>query len=198
MSIVFLAGCSSAEDEVSIRSEDVDFTVKNPPAVSLSHQSAGENPVNAIKRESINPEKISIPAIGVEAVVQHLGIAKDGTMAVPDNIEEVSWFEPGYRPGQNGRAVIAGHVDGMDGPAVFWDLSQLRQGDRIIVEGGGEKLAFQVRAMESVQLEIADISAIFGYTSSPELVLITCSGTYNHSLGTREERLLVYASYIDE
>lgn len=198
LSMVFLAGCHSADDEVSIRSEDIDFAVKTPPAVALSHQSAGENPVNAIKREGVKPERISIPAIGIEAAVQHLGTAKDGTMAVPENIKEVSWFEPGYRPGQNGRAVIAGHVDGMDGPAVFWDLSQLRQGDRIIVEGEGKKLVFQVHAMESVQLEIADISAVFGYTSSPELVLITCSGTYNHSLGTREERLLVYASHIDE
>jgi LPXTG-site transpeptidase (sortase) family protein len=196
--LLFLSGCQSAEDEVSSRSKDIDFSSKKPSATVLSHQPAGENPINAVKRAGIEPEKVVIPAIGVKASVQHLGVTEDGAMAVPDNIEDVSWFETGYRPGQNGRAVIAGHVDGVDGPAVFWDLSRLKQGDHIIVEGEMEKLSFEVYAMESVPLEWADVPAVFGYTSSPELVLITCSGAYDHSLGTRMERLIVYASYIEE
>ncbi|WP_106532090.1 class F sortase [Planomicrobium soli] len=198
LSLVFLIGCQSEKDEVSIRSENIDFSSKQSVAVTLSHHSVGENPINAVRQSGIAPEKIFIPAIGVEAAIQHLGKTKDGTMAVPDNIQEVSWFEPGYRPGQNGRAVIAGHVDGLDGPAIFWDLTQLEKGDKVIVEGEGKKLSFQVYAMESVPLEKADVSAVFSYTSSPELVLITCSGAYSRTLGTREERLIVYASYIDE
>ncbi|WP_301724214.1 class F sortase [Planococcus shixiaomingii] len=196
--LVFLQGCQSTKDEVSIRSENIDFSSKQSTPVVVSQLQVGENPINEVKRTGIKPESLQIPAIGVEAAVQHLGTTKDGTMAVPDNIEDVSWFEPGYQPGQNGRAVIAGHVDGLDGPAVFWDLSKLKQGDKIIVEGETEQLTFQVHSMESVPLEMTNVSTVFGYTASPELVLITCSGTYSHSLGTREERLIVYASYIDE
>ncbi|TWT14580.1 class F sortase [Planomicrobium sp. CPCC 101079] len=198
LSLVLLAGCQSTKDEVSIRSENIEFSSKQSAAVTLSHRPAAENPINAAKREGVKPAKVSIPAIGVEAAVQHLGTTKAGAMAVPDDINEVSWFEPGYRPGQNGRAVIAGHVDGLDGPAIFWNLTQLKEGDKIIVEGEGEQLTFQVYAMESVPLEQADVSSVFGYTSSPELVLITCSGVYSHSMGTREERLFVYASHIEE
>ena len=198
LSALVLAGCQTQEDEVSKRSENIDVSIIQPTAVKISAPLSGENPVNAVKRTGMKPELLRIPAIGVEAEVQHLGVAEDGAMAVPDAIEDVSWYEQGYWPGQNGRAVIAGHVDGLEGPAVFWDLSQLEPGDEIVVEGKKEKMKFQVQAMESVPLEGADISSIFGYSSSPELVLITCSGLYNKSLGTREERLIVYASYIEE
>ena len=119
-------------------------------------------------------------------------------MDVPDTIEDVSWFAPGYKPGENGRAVIAGHVDGIDGPAIFWDLAELEAGDEIIVEGEDGQLVFQVYAIESVELELADVQSVFGYRSSPELVLITCSGDYDHNRGTREERLIVYTELVEE
>ena len=109
----------------------------------------------------------------------------------------MSWFEPGYNPGQNGRAVIAGHVDGLEGPAIFWDLADVQAGDVIEVAGEDETLTFEIYKLESIPLALADVSEVFGYTSSPELVLITCSGTYNREWGTREERLVVYAKLIN-
>lgn len=197
VAVIFLAGCQTVKDEVSVRSENIDFAVEETAAV-VSKAPTGENPINAIKKTGIEPATLEIPAIGVESTVQHLGVTKKGEMAVPDNIEDVSWFEPGYRPGQNGRAVIAGHVDGIEGPAVFWDLSKLERGDEIFIEGGGERLKFQIKAMESIPLDMADIPSLFGYWAVPELVLITCSGVYNRKLGTREERLVVYASLVEE
>ena len=197
-----LAGCQEAEDEVSVRSENVGFaaeqTEKVKVEVNVKAAAPVGNPINASARTGIKPESLKIPAIGVDTSVQHLGTTETGEMAVPDNIDEVSWFSPGYQPGQNGRAVIAGHVDGIDGPAVFWDLSELQPGDEITVEGEGRQLIYKVHTMESVPLDEADVPNIFGYSSSPELVLITCSGTYDFSRGTREERLVVYASYAGE
>lgn len=203
-----LAGCQEVEDEVSVRTENVGFAAEqtekvevNVEAAEPAGEPAGEpakNPINLSTRTGIEPESLKIPAIGVDTSVQHLGTTETGEMAVPDNIDEVSWFSPGYQPGQNGRAVIAGHVDGVDGPAVFWDLSELQPGDEITVEGEGRQLIYKVHTMESVPLDQADIPKIFGYSSSPELVLITCSGTYDFDRGTREERLVVYASYAGE
>lgn len=203
-----LAGCQEVEDEVSVRTENVGFAAEQTEKVEVNvkaEETAGEpagepakNPINLSTRTGIAPESLKIPAIGVDTSVQHLGTTETGEMAVPDNIDEVSWFSPGYQPGQNGRAVIAGHVDGVDGPAVFWDLSELQPGDEITVEGEGRQLIYKVHTMESVPLDQADIPKIFGYSSSPELVLITCSGTYDFDRGTREERLVVYASYAGE
>lgn len=218
LALVFLAGCTAApQDEVSIRSAEVGFAVKaeparseqpkkvekakaaekeKPAAKSKSKQAA--NPINELNQPGIAPEMLSIPSIGIEADVTHLGVTDTGEMAVPDNGEELSWFSPGYQPGQRGRAVIAGHVDDLDGPAVFWDLTELEPGDEIIVSGEDRKLRFKVHTMESVPLDLADVDSVFGYHSSPELVLITCSGTYDYDRGTREERLIVYASLVEE
>lgn len=199
LSIVFvLAGCQQPVDEVSVRSENVGFAQDEPILVNVQPSAPKENPINGIKRTGIQPNSLKIPAIDVEAQIQQLGVTKSGEMAVPNNIEDVSWFAPGYKPGQNGRAVIAGHVDGVDGPAVFWDLSKLELGDELVVENKDKTLTFRVHTMESVPLDLADVSAVFGYTATPELVLITCSGTYDFDRGTREERLIVYASLVEK
>lgn len=198
LALFFLAGCQQPVDEVSVRTENVGFTLDEPAAVNVQQPAPVKNPINGLKRSGIQPTSLKIPAIDLEAQVQHLGITENGEMAVPDNIEDVSWFSPGYEPGENGRAVIAGHVDGLDGPAIFWDLSKLQLGDEVVVQDKDRTLAFKVHTMESVPLDLADVSQVFGYTSSPELVLITCSGTYDFDRGTREERLIVYASLIEE
>ncbi len=199
LSTVFvLAGCQQPIDEVSVRSENIGFAQDEPITVNIQPSAPKENPINGIKRTGIQPSSLKIPAIDVEAQVQHLGVTESGEMAVPNNIEDVSWFSPGYKPGQNGRAVIAGHVDGVDGPAIFWNLSKLELGDELLVENKDRTLIFKVHTMESVPLDLADVSDVFSYTSSPELVLITCSGTYNFDQGTREERLIVYASLVEK
>ena len=200
---------------MSLRSEEAGFAVKAEPAMSEQPTKAEKakgaekekpaakseraaNPINELNQPGISPEKLSIPSIGVEAEILHLGVTDTGEMAVPDNGEELSWFSPGYRPGQRGRSVIAGHVDDLDGPAVFWDLTELEPGAEILVSGEDRELRFKVHTMESVPLDLADIESVFGYHSSPELVLITCSGTYDYDRGTREERLIVYASLMQE
>lgn len=184
-----------------MKTETIGFEAEAPservaPAVKSAVQPT-ENPINAALSKGISPQTIRIPSIGVEAPVQHLGVNEKGEMAVPDEINEVSWFEPGYNPGQNGRAVIAGHVDGVEGPAIFWDLADVQAGDVIEVAGEDETLTFEIYKLESIPLALADVSEVFGYTSSSELVLITCSGTYNREWGTREERLVVYAKLIN-
>ena len=196
--LFLLAGCQQPVDEVSVRSENIGFTSDEAAAVTIQQPAPVSNPINGLKRTGIQPNTLKIPAIDVEAQVQHLGTTSTGEMAVPDNIEDVSWFSPGYQPGQNGRAVIAGHVDGVEGPAIFWDLSKLQLGDEVLVQDEDRTLTFKVHTMESVPLDLADVSTVFGYTSSPELVLITCSGTYDFDRGTREERLIVYASLIEK
>ncbi|CEG23749.1 Sortase family protein [Planococcus massiliensis] len=192
VSFVFLSGCQAQADEVSDRMEEVGFITKQPqPAKTLemNKTAPAENPINTLSVNKGNkPETLSIPAIGIEAEVLPLGTEKDGRMAVPKTPDEVSWFEPGYLPGENGRAVIAGHVDAVGDPAIFWDLADLKACDEIMVAGGEKELKFKVYAMESVELDLADIEDIFGCRSTPELVLITCSGEFDFERGTRRER----------
>lgn len=199
LSLLILTGCMPV-DEVAEKSQDVGFemdpteVVKAP--VVQSARTLAENPINAALPKTIVPTSLSIPSIGVEAPVQHLGENEKGEMAVPNEVDEVSWFEPGYIPGQKGRAVIAGHVDGIEGPAIFWDLSDVQAGDTILVSGDQGQLTFEIYKMESIPLDLAEVSTIFGPSTQPELILITCSGLYDRDRGTREQRLVVYAKLI--
>ena len=56
-------------------------------------------------------------------------------MDVPKQPDDVAWFDLGFRPGQKGSAVIDGHSGWKDNrPAVFDNLSKLKNGDKIYVE----------------------------------------------------------------
>jgi hypothetical protein len=76
---------------------------------------------------------LSIPAIGVEAAVTKLGLRPDSTVEVPTDPDKTGWFRLGPFPGQRGSAVILGHVDSHEGPAVFIMLRYLKAGDRVQV-----------------------------------------------------------------
>ncbi|MDR0136595.1 class F sortase [Metabacillus idriensis] len=144
--------------------------------------------------KGITPVKVNIPSINVEANIEQVGILENGQMGVPQEINNVGWFEPGVKPGSRGSAVLAGHVDSKTGPAIFFNLKDLKQGDEIIVtDEKGTSLTFIVKNQESYPRGSAPIDEIFQTEEGQNLNLITCSGTFNRSAGTHEERLVVFA-----
>ena len=71
------------------------------------------------------PVSVSIPAIGVNSKLLHLGLNADGTIQVPSLetcSDRAAWYKYSATPGQIGSSVIEGHVDGIRGPAVFFRL----------------------------------------------------------------------------
>lgn len=151
------------------------------------------------KTESIGivPTKLEIPTLKVSASVDGQGLNKDGQMEVPNNGEDVGWYELGAKPGANGNAVIAGHVDDYRGPAVFFYLKNLKAGDLIHVYGKeNEKVSFQVEKVVAYKKDEAPLRVIFGPSQQPRLNLITCTGVYNRKNNEHEKRLVVYAKRI--
>ena len=59
------------------------------------------------------PTRIAISRLDLRAPVHRVGIAPDGSIAVPDvaRAQEAGWYDQGPTPGQYGPAVIVGHVD---------------------------------------------------------------------------------------
>ncbi len=69
------------------------------------------------------------PLIGVSSEVNPIGLAPDGTLAVPQpgpDLDQAAWFQNSPTPGQPGPAIIEGHVDTAAGPSVFFELGKLR------------------------------------------------------------------------
>lgn len=160
-------------------------------------QSSSDVEIIKDERKGIIPVTIEIPAIDVKTKVEHVGTLNDGRMNVPKDADNVGWYKPGTMPGAQGNSVIAGHVDDLTSPAVFYHLHKLKSGDEIIVEGeSGQKLTFKVVQSDVYPRQDAPIENIFGFSYRSMLNLITCTGEYDPNTTEREERLVVSAELV--
>jgi LPXTG-site transpeptidase (sortase) family protein len=154
-----------------------------PSAAETFHLAAGP----------IIPARLRIPAIGVDALVARVGLLRDGSMAVPDNLWRSGWLSSSARPGEAGSSVIAGHR-GIGTPALFSHLEDLRPGDRIHVsDASGGELVYEVMRVSSLDLSVGSQIQVFGRTSEQQLVLITCIGQYSRTTRTYDHRLVVFS-----
>jgi Sortase domain len=146
-------------------------------------QASTEHPAHE-PTEPVQPGWIVIDAIGVSADVEAVGLAADGTLALPADVADVGWFDGSSRPGDMGPAVMVGHLDSVDGPAVFARLSQLEVGDVVTVENDqGTAVSFTVSTVTRHPKQSFPTQAVYGATPDAELRLITCGGSYDDDDG---------------
>jgi sortase (surface protein transpeptidase) len=143
------------------------------------------------------PQRLFIPAIGIDAPVEPVGLEPNGAMATPHGAINTGWFAPGARPGEPGNAVLAGHVDYRGvGPAVFYRLHRLRPGDAVwTTDEQGRRRRFIVEAIEQYRTETAPLERIFGATGEARLNLITCAGNFSSNSRSYDQRLVVYTRW---
>lgn len=147
----------------------------------------------------MTPARIEIPSIGVDTAIEPTGILDNGEMGVPEDVDQVGWFEPGYKTGSKGHSVLAGHVDSLTGPAVFYELENVKIGETVtITDADGRKMVFEIQKKVSYETDEAPIEEIFGPSDDRMINLITCTGDYNRSIGSHEERLVVTAELISD
>lgn len=147
-----------------------------------------------------DPVRLVIPAIGVNASVETVGILNNGDLATPTRSPwtDVGWFVSGPQPGQQGSAVIDGHLDRPGGyPAVFWNLRYMQVGEHVmVVRTNGKTLNFQVTRVAFYSPQSAPIQAIFGNSGGTYLNLITCAGDWIPSQHQTTLRLVVYTTLV--
>jgi Sortase domain len=146
------------------------------------------------------PERLSIPAIKVEAPVMSVGLASDGTIGVPplQRHNEAGWFDEGPTPGQFGPAVIVGHADTRTGPSVFHDLGRMRPGQKIEVARRDNSVAvFEVNSIEHFGKSRLPLQRVYGDYTRPALRLVTCGGTWlGDGRGGYSDNVIVFASLV--
>ena len=142
-----------------------------------------------------NPVRVTIPAIGVDAGVQDVGLADDGTMGVPVGSSDVAWYDLGVDPGQAGDAAFTGHISSIYYPGVFYNIDELSQGNTIHVFGDdGTELVFTVQEVDSYPADTFPMDKIFGQSMVPGVVLITCSGDWDPVAHLFANRTVVFAT----
>ena len=141
------------------------------------------------------PDRIRIPSIDVDAPLTGLGLTETGSLDVPpaDRKNLAGWYEAGTTPGETGTAIIAGHVDNADGPAVFYSLGALRKGSTIEVDRrDGGVAVFTVDAVEVYDGRDFPDARVYGAAPRPELRVITCGGDWSRTTGY-QGNVVVYA-----
>ena len=141
---------------------------------------------------AVNPNRLRIPALGVDAAVVPVGLEANGDMEIP-GAADVGWYELGPRPGAPGSAVLAAHIDYNGQRGAFFDLGSVPVGAEILVDGDGGEQRFVVSEREQVAKADVDLSRYFTNDGPNRITLITCGGGFDKSIRHYEDNLIITA-----
>ena len=144
---------------------------------------------------SLVPLSVRIPSVGVESPLVPLGLNPDHTLQVPTEYSVAGWYIYRPVPGQRGPAVIAGHVDSVSGPGVFYRLKDLPIGASIDVSrNDGSVAVFTVTAKEQHSKDAFPTDRVYGPTPNAQLRVITCGGAFDYSARHYKDNIIVFAN----
>lgn len=169
------------------------------PTQSQKHSESKGAVASVQTKQYAQPARLSIPKLGVDASVESVGMDNNENMDIPKNADNVAWYNLGYKPGEKGNAVIAGHFDKVSGaPAVFYHLENLHVGDRIVTtDVNGDTVNFSVVRLATYTDEAFPLEEVFGQAEKSMLNLITCDGTWNSKTKSYSHRTVVYAELVE-
>lgn len=152
-------------------------------------------PDHDVSIQAPNPVTIRIPRLDVNAPIIPLGLKDDGSIEVPRRTEETGWWLGGPEPGEPGPAVILGHIDSQQGPAVFHQLRYLEAGDEVHIDRvDGSTVSYVVDSSARHLKDEFPTDAVYGPTPEPTLRLVTCGGVFDSDEMSYRDNLIVFAS----
>ncbi|MGW0822867.1 class F sortase [Streptomyces sp. NPDC002845] len=131
-------------------------------------------------------DRVRIPAIQVDAPVMPVGLDIEGWVDAPpaEDPNLAGWFTGSVSPGEKGTAVVVGHVDNQQGPAVFYGLGALSKGNRVeVLRQDGKTAVFEIYGIEVFEKHSFPGDRVYGNTGVPELRVITCGGGFSKQNG---------------
>ncbi|MGY1725024.1 class F sortase [Blastococcus sp. SYSU DS0533] len=154
----------------------------------------------------IEPAWLAIPAIGVDAPVEHrgtvtyenpfTGLTVDG-YGVPGSMLTTSWWSDGPAPGSGRMAVVLGHQQD-EGDAVFNRLHELAPGDEVVLRddrGAALRLTVLGEPLTGLDKATSALSdALNGHPAEADVALVTCGGEFDDAAGTSTENTVVFAT----
>jgi hypothetical protein len=155
----------------------------------------GFNPGDLVQADGARPVAIEVAAAGVDAGIETINII-DGVMLDPTDPLLVSWYEDSAKLGNVGNVLFAGHVNWFSvGAAVFFNLTDLVEGDEVVVTGDdGELYRYVVQWNETVELATLTpkrMGELVGPTKAECVTLITCGGEFDAATGHYLSRTVV-------
>lgn len=147
--------------------------------------------------KSSRPVSLTIPALGVHAPIERLGVDSNQRLEVPSDPAAAGWYEESSAPGAAGAAVIAGHVTWKQEPAVFFDLGALRPGQRVhLRRADGRTAVFAITEIQDYPKEDFPTARVYRPVNRPVLRLITCGGHYDADQDSYSANVVAYGTLV--
>jgi sortase A len=203
LTVLVSSGCrsKSKDKETALNvTPDAGVAVATPAPTSTPSPIELETPTPEPTPEPVpaDPVRVKIPKLKVDARIVPVGVNYAGEMDSPKNAWDVAWYAPGYKPWEQGNAVLAGHVDYINvGPAVFFNVKTMVKGDRIVIVAADQaEYEFEVTETQQCKAEQCPADRIFGPNPNRGITLITCIGNFNRATLEYDARFVVYAEAV--
>ena len=170
-------------------------TIPEPAPASLPDiQVVDAAPRSPRSIKAAQPVRVRIPAVDLDVVIRPTGVAKDGSMELPDTVRRAGWYRFGATPSErSGTTVIAAHVDTRsEGLGPFARLTSARRGERIIVtDRSGDDHAYRIISRRQIDRTRLPVDDLFDRDGPPRLVVLTCGGAYDARNGYRDNVVVI-------
>ena len=140
------------------------------------------------------PVRLTIDSLETTLKVNPVGIESDGSLETPKSWGEAGWYKNGAMPGQIGNVLINAHYDDNLGrPAAFWQLKNIKIGDKVTLENEfGKVYTYEVAEFFYIDIRDPERLKIFKDTEGKSTItLITCGGVWLSGEITYSKRLVV-------
>ena len=182
--------------EVAPPASSVKAAAQVPASASLGPLRQRPRPRRAARLLHVRPVGVAIPSVGIDSALVDLGLNPDRTLQAPADYGRAGWYAGGSYPGDtdSAPAIIAGHVDSWDGPAVFYRLAQVRVGHQVRVRrADGSVAVFDVYAARRYAKDAFPADSVYAPTVRSELRVITCTGPFDQDRRSYLDNLVLFA-----
>lgn len=101
----------------------------------------------------------------------------------------------GPAPGEEGSAVILGHVDSYKGEGIFFELKKVKPGDMIdVARADGKTAHFKVTDVRMYLKSQFPDQTVFGARGGATLQIVTCGGDFDQTAKSYLSNVVVYSS----
>lgn len=192
--LLLLAGCSAAPAEKFAGEPGIGVIAQKS---SIEFESVSI-PVDELVPTPV-PLSISVAGIVTDMPVEPQGLDARGQMALPVSPFVAGWYQFASAPAsESGSTVIASHVDALgEGLGPFSRLRTVAVGTEVSVrDSAGITHVYRVTGIERIDKQVVPWNDYFSNAGTPRLVLVTCGGEYDPSVGSYDDNYIVTAEKV--
>lgn len=141
------------------------------------------------------PVSFKIASINASGSLISVGLNTDGSVQVPADYLQAGWYQKGPAPGEQGSAVILGHVDSYKGTGVFFYLKKVKPGDMIdVTRADGKTAHFKVTDVRMYEKTQFPDQLVFAPRGGATLQVVTCGGDFDQATKSYLSNVVVFSS----